>query len=229
MPAKAFILIGGAGAIAAWASRRLADWPAPRARLLLRGGTLALVVLSAASIWEQAWAFQQSRQARIIRNVAGYLAHVDFGAGERRLAALSLTLFPAFPVNEMVHARWCSRFSCLWILPGIVEAEAHPAGGGDAAGSAYLETAVSEDFERWRPTIVLVVESREMATLPQLLKSDRFRTIWRDYALVGHVEYFDVYRRRTVPPADSARPAVQHLDPQGGERLIAAPATAGRL
>lgn len=229
LPAKSFFLIAVSGAVAAWAGRRFASWPAPRGRVLLRGAALVLVLLSIGSIWQQAWAFQGTRQARVIRNVARYLNGVDFGDGERRFAALSLTLFPAFPVNEMLHARWCSRFSCLWILPGIVDAETRRNGTGEATGRAYLEGAVCNDFEKWRPTVVLVEESHQMSTLPQLLKSECFRTIWRDYELVGHVEYFDVYRRRPPPRAASARPAIEHLDPQGGERLIAAPETAGRL
>lgn len=150
LPAKTFFLLSIAGAVAAVAHRRLEALRNPATRpLALRAASLAMVLVTVGFAWQQAWAFQGTRQARIVRNVERYLAGIDFGPGERRFAALSLTLFPAFPVTELVQARWCSRFSCLWILPGVIEAETRLASNGppDPAGRPYLETAVCDDFD----------------------------------------------------------------------------------
>jgi uncharacterized membrane protein len=201
LPAKAFIVASVGVAAATLLFRILgARRERPMRPLTAAIPSIVVVVVTAGLIWYQARAFEQTRQARIIRNVAQYLKGVDFGeaGGERRLAALSLTLFPAFPVNEMIHARWSSRFSCLWMLPGIIDAEAKAGDGGpvdDSLGRGYLEGAVCDDFDRWRPDVVLVEESRQVSVLDQLLKSPRFRRIWGDYQLVGRVEYFLVFQR----------------------------------
>jgi hypothetical protein len=177
-------------------------------------------------------AFQQTRQARVIRNVEGYLATLDRAHPDRRFVALSLSLFPASPINEMLHAEWGSRFSCLWMLPAIMEAEERAAQGGergDTRGRAYLEGAISEDFDRWHPDVVLVERSRQVSTLDQLLKSERFRRVWRDYRLVGRIEYFEVFERVREAPAESTSAAVEHVDAQRDKEALAAPAAPVRL
>ena len=182
--------------------------------------------------WGQWDAFQQTRQARVIRNVEGYLATLDRAHPDRRFVALSLSLFPAFPINEMLHAEWSSRFSCLWMLPAIMEAEARAAQGGergDPLGRAYLERAISDDFDRWRPDVVLVERSRQVSTLDQLLKSERFRRVWSDYRLVGRIEYFEVFERARGAPAESTSTAVEHVDAQRDKEALAAPAAPVRL
>jgi hypothetical protein len=139
------------------------------------------------------------------------------------LAALSLSLFPAFPVTEMVRAEWGMRFSCLWPLPAIIEAErangvqADP----DDTGRRFLQDAVAEDFERWRPELVLVQETYQFEMLGELSKDARFRQIWQLYRRVGEVEYFQVFERikDDQPQFDEARPVARRA-PQGPAPLM---------
>jgi hypothetical protein len=228
LPAKTFALLAVVVAVpSAW--RRMVS-RVPRLagpRIVILASVLCVAGAGALSWWQ--WqSFERTRQARVIRNVEGYLAALDVGRREPRFMALSLTLFPAFPVNEMLHARWSSRFSCLWMLPGIMDAEA--AGSGDPAGRQYLEGAVCDDFDRWRPDLVLVEDSKQVSTLDQLLKNPRFRRIWSEYRLVGRVEYFDVFRRIPAPaPPPSATAAVEAVDAQGGEAAAAVRPAAARL
>jgi hypothetical protein len=233
LPAKTFVFMVVAVSLpAAWRTLLPRLAAAHRPRLVAASCILCLAGAGALS-WLQWAAFEQTRQARVIRNVSSYLAALDVGQGEPRFAALSLTLFPAFPVNEMLHAQWSSRFSCLWMLPGILDSEAESVDGQparDPIGRQYLEGAVSDDFDRWRPDVVLVEESRQVSALDQLLKSPRFRRIWSDYQLVGRVEYFQVFRRIAPPaPSASAAAAVQALHAHGGEAPAAVPSAAGRL
>lgn len=198
LPAKAFIVVSVGVAGATMLFRILGSLGRPMRPLTAAVPSMLVVLVSACLIWYQARAFEQTRHARVIRNVAQYLDGFYLGGGERSFAALSMTLFPAFPVNEMIQARWSSRFSCLWMLPGIIDAEARAGDGGTAAdslGRGYLEGAVCDDFDRWRPDVVLVEESRQVSVLEELLKSPRFRRIWGEYRLVGRVEYFQVFQR----------------------------------
>ena len=233
LPAKtlvfAAIAVGLPAGVRAWLLARVA---APRQRQV---AALACGVCVAGAVlltWRQWDAFQQTRQARVIRNVEGYLATLDGAHPDRRFVALSLSLFPGFPINEMLHAEWSSRFSCLWMLPAILEAEARAAQGGergDPLGRAYLERAISDDFDRWRPDVVLVERSRQVSTLDQLLKSERFRRVWRDYRLVGRIEDFEVFERVRPAPAESTSAAVEHVHAHRDETALAAPAAPVRL
>jgi hypothetical protein len=231
LPAKTFVFLAVAFSLpAVWQARLPRLMPAAQPRLVAALCAVSLVGALGLA-WLQWSLFAQTRQARVIRNVDAFLKTLDAGPGEPRFAALSLTLFPAFPINEMLRARWSSRFSCLWMLPGILDAEAEAAegrGGGDAAGRRYLEGAISDDFDRWQPDLVLVEESRQVSALDQLLRSPRFRRIWDRYRLVGRVEYFQVFRR--VPASStSAAGAVQTIDPHGREPAAGVPAAPGRL
>lgn len=211
MPAKTFfglaVVISLASGVTSWIGRRReAGSPAVIGPSLAVASVAVAVALAGAWSVREVQHFYATRNARVVQNVAQYLAAVDLGGAPRRFAAFSLSLFPAFPVNELIRGEWSSRFSCMWILPGIVDAErageAPPLSGG-AAGREYLEGAVCEDFERWRPELVLVETSRQMSVLSELLKSERFRAIWSEYQVVGDVEYFRVFQRvRTAAPAD---------------------------
>jgi hypothetical protein len=233
LPAKtlvfAAVAVGLPAGARAWLLGRVA---APRQRQVSAVACGVCVAGAVLLTWGQWDAFQQTRQARVIRNVEGYLATLDRAHPDRRFVALSLSLFPAFPINEMLHAEWSSRFSCLWMLPAIMEAEARAAQGGergDPLGRAYLERAISDDFDRWRPDVVLVERSRQVSTLDQLLKSERFRRVWSDYRLVGRIEYFEVFERAREAPAESTSTAVEHVDAQRNKEALAAPAAPVRL
>jgi hypothetical protein len=162
---------------------------------------------------------------RIARSVASYVNEVEPDRARRRFAVLSTSLYPGFPVNEMIGGQWSSRFSCFWTLPGIIAAEEHAVRAGldpATAGRKGLEEAASEDFERWAPDIVLVEESERMSVLHEFLKSRRFAAIWRQYELVGAVEYFQVFHRVEERGAHLALPqgAIDLIDLQSSKTLV---------
>jgi hypothetical protein len=233
LPAKTLVCAALAVGFTAGGRRWLLGRVAPArqrqvAALACAGCVAGAVVLT----WRQWDTFHQTRQARVIRNVQGYLAALERGHRDRRFVALSLSLFPGFPINEMLRAEWSSRFSCLWMLPAILEAEKRAAEGSEASdplARAYLERAVCDDFDRWRPEVVLVERSRQVSALEQLLRSERFRRVWRDYRLVGRIEYFEVFERVDPARTGSASAAIQHVDAHRDEQPLAVPAAPVRL
>ena len=112
------------------------------------------------------------------------------------MASMTLSLFPAAPVAELVGADWASRFSCLWLLPGIAEHERAVRAGTEQPkdGRSYLESAVVEDFARWRPTLVLV-DREQPRVLDEILKASTFRDEWQHYRSAGVVETVEVFVR----------------------------------
>lgn len=112
------------------------------------------------------------------------------------MATLSLELFPAFPVIEVMGGQWVSRFSCLWTIPAI---EAKERAGGDESlpersGRQGLIAAVSEDLAENRPTFVLVQESRSK-TLDEILSAPDVHEALRPYYLAGRVDAFGLWVR----------------------------------
>jgi hypothetical protein len=229
-PSKAFFLVAVAVALTAWAQNSLqrpgrAGGRTVHPHVVPVAMSLAIAVVGAVWIIWDARAYGQSRHARIVRNVASYVDEVEPDASRRRFVVLSMSLYPGFPVNEVIGGEWSSRFSCFWTLPGIVAAEEHAVRAGldpASAGRKALEDAVSEDFERWLPDIVLVERSERMSVLHEFLKSPRFAAIWRHYELVGSVEYFQVFHRRESEALTQlAHSAIDLIDLQSGEPLVA--------
>lgn len=136
-------------------------------------------------------------RTRIVSNVRTFIEGAWSEGRPRTMASLTLSLFPAAPVAELVHAEWGSRFSCLWLMPGIETHEAAAQAGREPAkgGRAYLESAVIEDFVRWQPTLVLV-ERDAPRMLDEVLKAPAFRAEWQHYRSVGTVEGVEVFRRQ---------------------------------
>ncbi len=153
-----------------------------------------------------------ARTERIIDGRRGYLVTGVRALVERSwpvglpktMAGVTRAMFPSFPVAELVGAGWGSRFSCLWLLPGIVAREQGVSSAQPDPARTFLESAVVEDFARWRPTIVLV-EREELSILEEMLKARAFRTVWQSYRLAGSVEHIDVFVRDA--PAASDREA----------------------
>jgi hypothetical protein len=169
-------------------------------------GAVALTLLSVVKTWSDVQRFSASTMARDIRALSAYLTEVTKGR-ETSMAAFSYSLYPPFPVQELVHARWCSRFSCMWILPGILEEEAvgRPPG---AFGRPYLIGAIDADLVRWHPEFVLVDERLEPSPLDELVKDEQFRALWREYHEIHHLRRFRVFQRVEAAADSSGTPAL---------------------
>lgn len=112
------------------------------------------------------------------------------------MASLSLELFPAFPVIEVMGGRWVSRYSCLWTIPAIEARER--AGGHDSvperSGRQGLIAAVSEDLATHQPTFVLVEEARS-PMLDEIISAPDVHEALRPYRLAGRVDAFGLWVR----------------------------------
>lgn len=114
----------------------------------------------------------------------------------RTMATLSIDMFPAFPVVEVMGGEWASRFSCLWMIPAI---EARERAGGDVAtpersGRHYLTAAVAEDLARYQPTVVLIEEARSRL-LDDIVSAPAVHDALRAYHRVGRVGALSVWVR----------------------------------
>ena len=141
----------------------------------------------------------QHERTRIVTGVRDAVERAFAGSDQpRSMASLTLSLFPAAPVAELVGAEWGSRFSCLWLVPGIIQHEEAAREGREAPknGRAYLDGAVVDDLRRWRPSLVLV-EQDTPRVLDEMLKSPAFREEWRQYHSIGSVEGVELFQRNT--------------------------------
>ena len=114
----------------------------------------------------------------------------------RTMATLSIDMFPAFPVVEVMGGEWAARFSCLWMIPAI---EARERAGGDVAtpersGRHYLTAAVAEDLARRQPTVVLIEEARSRL-LDDIVSAPAVQDALRAYHRVGRVGALSVWVR----------------------------------
>jgi hypothetical protein len=114
----------------------------------------------------------------------------------RTMATLSIDMFPAFPVLEVMGGEWASRFSCLWMIPAI---EARERAGGDVAtpersGRHYLTAAVAEGLARRQPTVVLIEEARSRL-LDDIVSAPAVHDALRAYHRVGRVGALSVWVR----------------------------------
>lgn len=147
-------------------------------------------------------------------------------ASGRGLYVFSSYVWVGFPLVEMVHAHWASRFPCLWLLPGAVRGlesthpKADPALLRSYAGlERYTTRAVVDDFEHYHPAVV-VVDARpdprfgktDFQYLPFFERDPAFAQLWSHYVLLTHVGRgalgpYDIYVERSSLHADaSARP-----------------------
>lgn len=112
------------------------------------------------------------------------------------MASLSLELFPAFPVIEVMGGQWVSRYSCLWTIPAIEAKER--AGGHDSgperSGRQGLIAAISEDLAMYQPTFVLVEEARS-PMLDEIVSAPDVNAALRPYRLAGRVDAFGLWVR----------------------------------
>lgn len=101
------------------------------------------------------------------------------------MTTLSVELFPAFPVVEMMGGHWASRFSCLWTVPAI-EAREREGQTPRSSGRADLTGAVAADLARYRPTFVLV-QPRRSAVIDDLLRAPQVHATLQAYEPIGEV------------------------------------------
>jgi hypothetical protein len=209
LPTKTFLLLTVAVALAAWGrtgvTRLFGRYGRGRRHQLAMLGAIALTVAATAKTWADVQEFAQSKPARDARDLTAYIGGITHGR-RTSLAAISYSLAPAFPVTEMLDADWGMRFSCLWVLPGVVMEEERGQ-APDGFGRPYLQGAVDDDFDRWHPEFVIVDERRQPSPLPELLKDARFERIWREYREVGRLHLYRVFQRDARP--STAAPGVR--------------------
>jgi hypothetical protein len=126
------------------------------------------------------------------------------------------TSINAFSVVLDNHLVWASRFAHLWMLPAIVQNELAEAGGPTpkkvlppdvvARLAAMQRADTTEDFHRWKPTVVIVqqcqksqscggLENLNFDPLAWFLQSPAFAAEWANYRLQTRHGIYDVYTR----------------------------------
>ena len=138
--------------------------------------------------------------------------------GIPRMATVLILSTSAEAFFEQVLDRdwdWGSRFSSLWMLPAIVNAERAADHSGKVDPAAMREAAdltriaLSTDLGRWHPNPVLVERCEDTSITPcrgmrtlrldllQWLKQDAgFGAAWADYVRVGEVGPYDLWCRK---------------------------------
>lgn len=117
------------------------------------------------------------------------------------MASLSVDMFPAFPIIEVMGGEWAARFSCLWMIPAI---EARERAGENIAspeesGRRYLTAAVADDLARRQPTFVLIEEARSQL-LDDMVAAPTVHDALRPYRRVGRVGALSVWVRGSDVP-----------------------------
>ena len=144
----------------------------------------------------------------------------------RSFVALTTNVSAGFPAANEEGLVWASRFPTLWLLPGVVRARhdlaRDPASHDKAAidrVEAYIRRAVREDFERFRPELVMVYRGPRvpyMGGLPfdflaWLRRDAAFARIWENYELVMQSKRLAYFRRKKERQAgtDTHAPALR--------------------
>ncbi len=129
--------------------------------------------------------------------------------------SLSTNVWTGFPAVNYSRARWASRYSMLWILPGVVgkQADAAPLEPSETEKLKGFETAlresVVEDLTRNRPDLIILDDREQKSYFGGLsfdyieyFSSDpRFRRIWAEYDRVDRFGAFLVFKRRQAAAA----------------------------
>ena len=129
----------------------------------------------------------------------------------RSFVALTTNVSAGFPAANEEHMTWASRFPTLWLLPGVVRArhdlardpKSHDKAAIDRV-EAYIRRAVREDFERFRPDLVMVYSGRSvpyMGGMPfdfigWLKRDPAFARLWEAYEPAAHSRHLTYYRRK---------------------------------
>ena len=180
---------------------------------------LIVALLLQSTYWDSE---QTSRQDLVETELYSELESV---AARKRLYVVSSGVREGTPWVATIHANWASRFSALWLVPGYAAAVEN--GALSAAQQEMLakdiRRTVEEDFERYRPEVVLVDRREDMLgfkgpfdLLGFLSAGDRFAMIWKSYSFHKAVDGFDIYLLSDRTGTDGSAP--------GGRSVPAAPA-----
>ncbi len=125
-----------------------------------------------------------------------------------RLAVLSSSLWPAFPLANEAGAIWTSRYPALWLIPGAVNRLASPdcTSGSlncDAIRDIFRDTraAIVEDFLSGEADMLIVdkhpyyINEPDFSYLALLGSDENFQKRFSEYKLLKSSEKFDVYVR----------------------------------
>jgi len=116
-----------------------------------------------------------------------------------------------FPLINVYHMKWPSRFPTQWLLPGVVIARhqmRHDPASHDKATidaiEAYAKDAVITDLLRHPPDLIAVDRRNpppymgkvKFAFLPYYLRDPRFAKFWQGYKKAEKVHVLQLYRRK---------------------------------
>jgi hypothetical protein len=126
------------------------------------------------------------------------IAKVVKAHGATSMMALSSTLGMGFPVVQLSHTRWTSRFASMWAVRGEVAAE--EANGG-AEGSSVARRWVVDDFLAACPDIV-VMDGADGVDYPQVLShfDPAFARAWTGYRPIASPAEVEMFQRSSDAP-----------------------------
>ncbi len=120
----------------------------------------------------------------------------------RSILVLNTRVVPQFPTVPLMGARWASRASCQWLVPGILQLSRGDQSARIEAESLHelAVTFVVQDFARYRPDVVAVPSNsffEDAVAVPSkssfedagsyvdllgfMREDERFRKIWSSY------------------------------------------------
>ena len=150
-----------------------------------------------------------SRQAGFQQSQAGQLLQ-RFGklAAEGPLLVLSPGIYPHFPLVNYANTKMAMRFMSLWPIQGSYE-KCLPDGrmfrdpAEMSRAEAFAYRAVAEDFNRYRPKLVIVDKKpgipmcagKDFDYLAYFRRNPLFEASWHRYRLLAEFDRYWIYVR----------------------------------
>ena len=184
------------------------------ARLVLRTFALGLALMCVESLIQPT--FETHRQdlanerAGIHSPLVGRLDEiVRAAAAGQPIYVLSSSVNPAFPLVNLSDTRWPYHYNTLWLLPTYYRNDPH----GDGAryhspdtqppGERAFFDAIVSDLRQTPPAVLIVDRSPfkqgfaaiQFDFLDYFSQSPEFAALFREYALIGSVGPYAVYKR----------------------------------
>ena len=125
------------------------------ARAPVRAGVRAGAIVAASLVLVYTMvAYRQMPRASNIANtnLAPVVLALSLAKQGSYCYVFTTNMTPAFPTVVLMDLKWASRFPTLWPLPALAKREAR----SDETQTRALTSWVSEDFERYQPSVVLV-------------------------------------------------------------------------
>ncbi len=172
-----------------------------------RGRTIAIVYASITAL-TVGQVIYQTRDLPTIAQLERSVTGQAFSLAKKGdyVYAFTTTVVPVFPTVVEMDLNWASRYPALWPLAGLAQARARD--GVETADhlqdlyGATLLTSVTDDLERFSPSVVLVDQRigqfglpRDYNILDYFLGDARFRQIWGRYKEFGTGGGFAIYLR----------------------------------